>query len=268
MHLGKRIRMERLFNQRSGNTLVIALDHAVGWGVIPGIEEIEATVKKIVKAKPDAITMLKGTAERVYTDVAGRVPFINKLTTFSPYHPAYDARVGDVVEAVRLGADAVAIGCTVCGVDQRELLSQLGALSRDAAEFGMPTVTHIYPKGELIDKKDWYQPEHVMYAARAAAELGIDIVKTFYTGDKRSYARVIKSCPARVIVSGGPKAPDIKDVLQMTYDAIDVGARGVTYGRNVWQSDKPMAMVQALKHIVHNKGSVNEALEIIHEGKE
>ncbi len=268
MHMGKEIRMNRLFNKQSGNTLVIALDHPVGWGVIPGIDTIRETMAKIVRAKPDAITMLKGTAERVYADFSGQVPFINKLTTFAPYHPAYDVKIGDVVEAVRLGADAVAIGCTVCGTDQRQLLAQLGALSRDATEFGMPTVTHIYPKGELIDKKDWYRPEHVMYAARAGAELGIDIIKTFYTGDKRSYARVIESCPARVVVSGGPKLPDVKDVFQMTRDAIDVGARGVTYGRNVWQSDKPIAMVHALKHIIHKRGTVNEALDIFNDSKE
>jgi DhnA family fructose-bisphosphate aldolase class Ia len=259
--------MSRLFDEKSGNTLVIALDHPIGWGVLPGIDAIKVTMKMIVSAKPNAVTILKGTAEKVFTDYAGTIPFICKLTTFSPHHPAYDTKVGDVIEAVRLGADGVAVGCTVGGKDQRELLSQLSELSGRAAEFGMPTATHIYPKGEYIDKEDWYSLENVMYAARAAAELGIDIIKTFYTGDPKSYAKVIESCPGRVVVSGGPKLPDVQDVFRMTHDAIQVGARGVTFGRNVWQSEKPIAMIQALKSIIHEKGSVKGAMEIFNQGK-
>src|SRR3989304_8759738 len=108
MTLGKEVRLRRLFNKKSGNILVIALDHAVGWGVIPGIDDIHRTMEKIVKAKPDAITMLKGTAVKVFRPYAGTIPFILKATTFSPYQPAYDTAVACVDEAVRLGADAVA----------------------------------------------------------------------------------------------------------------------------------------------------------------
>ncbi|MCL4508771.1 MAG: 2-amino-3,7-dideoxy-D-threo-hept-6-ulosonate synthase [Chloroflexi bacterium] len=262
MFLGKEVRFRRLFNQQSGNILVIALDHAVGWGVIAGIEDIHATMEKIVEAKPDAITMLKGTAEQVFRPYVGLVPFILKTTTFSPYQPAYDTVVGFVDEAVRLGADAVAMGCTVCGDHQAELLHQLGQFTQQAALAGLPTVTHIYPKGNLIKKEDWYKEEYVKYAARAGAEMGVDIIKTFYTGDPESYARVVQATPAKVVVSGGPKLPSLRDVFQMTYDAMRVGARGVTYGRNVWQAENPAAVVRALKHIIHEGGTVGGALEI------
>lgn len=262
MFLGKEVRRNRLFNKESGNILVIALDHAVGWGVIPGIEDIHATMEKIVEAQPDAITMLKGTAEKVFRPFAGSIPFILKTTTFSPYHPACDTAVGTVEEAVRLGADAVAVGTTVCGDDQARLLSQLSEMVRQAALVGLPTVTHIYPKGNLIAKEDWYKEDNVKYAARAGAELGVDIIKTFYTGDPQSYSRVVKACPSDIVVSGGPKLPSLRDVFQMTYDAMSVGARGVTYGRNVWQAENPFAVVQALKHIIHKGGTVEEALEI------
>lgn len=262
MPLGKQVRLRRLYNAKSGKILVIALDHAIGWGVVPGIDDIAAVMEKIVEAQPDAVTMLKGTAEKVFRPYAGAVPFIMKATTFSPYQPAYDTAVATVDEAVRLGADAVAIGCTVCGDRQQELLTQLGEFVRQAGLVGYPTVTHIYPKGNLIGKEDWYKEEYVKYAARAGAELGVDIIKTFYTGNAESYARVVRATPANLVVSGGPKLPALKDVFQMTYDAMRAGATGVTYGRNVWQADNPVAVVQALKHIIHEGGTVNEALEI------
>lgn len=262
MLLGKEVRLNRLFNRKSGNILVIALDHAIGWGVIPGIDHIHKTMKKIVEAQPDAITMLKGTAKQVFPPYAGTIPFILKATTFSPYQPAYDTAVATVDEAVRLGADAVAIGATVCGDHQQQLLTQLGEFSRQAELAGLPSVTHIYPKGNLISKEDWCKEEYVKYAARAGAELGIDIIKTFYTGDKESYARVVKATPAKIVISGGPKLPSLKDVYQMVYDGIQAGAKGVTFGRNVWQANEPVKVIAALKHIIHNQGTADEAMDI------
>lgn len=263
MTLGKQVRLNRLFNKKSGRILVIALDHAIGWGVIPGIDDIRKTMERIVEAQPDAITMLKGTAKRVFRPYAGSIPFIMKATTFSPYQPAYDTAVAAVDEAVRLGADAIAVGATVCGEHQQQLLSQLGEFVRQADLAGLPTVTHIYPKGNLIPKEDRYKEEYVKYAARAGAELGVDIIKTFYTGDRESYARVIKAVPTSVVISGGPKLPSLKSVFQMVYDGMQAGAKGVTYGRNVWQADDPVKMVQALKHIIHNDGSVEDAMDIV-----
>ncbi len=206
--------------------------------------------------------MTKGTAQKVFRPYAGEIPFIMKCTSFSLYHPAYDTQIGDVEEAMRLGADAIAVGCTVCGDHQAELLRQLARVTRAADAVGLPTVTHIYPKGNLIDEKDWYKEEHVKYAARAGAECNVDIIKTFYTGDPESFSRVVEAVPARVVVSGGPKLPSLKDVFKMTYDALAAGGAGVTYGRNVWQAEEPVRVIKALAHIIHEKGTVKEALEI------
>ena len=262
MTLGKQVRLGRLINPRSGKILVIAMDHAIGWGVLPGIDRIGETMEKVVQGGPDAITMLKGTAQRVFAPWAGKIPFILKCSTFAPYHPTYDAQVAQVDEAVRLGADAAALGCTLCGEHQAELLEALGAFTRAADLAGMPTVAHIYPKGKGVPDEDRYKEEHVKYAARVASELNVDIVKTFYTGDPDSYGRVIEACASRVVVSGGPKLPSLRDVFQMTYDAMSVGAAGVTYGRNVWQADEPAKVIAALRHIIHERGTVEEALEI------
>jgi fructose-bisphosphate aldolase, class I len=258
--LGKDVRMNRLFNTESGNILVIALDHAIGWGVIPGIDDIKRTLEKTIEAAPDAITMLKGTAIRVFKPYAGKIPFIMKSTTFAPSHPYFDTPVGTVEEALRLGADAIAVGATLVGEHQAQLLSNLAGITKEAAEYGLPVVSHIYPKG--AGNIEQYQEEHVKYAARAAAELDVDIVKTFYTGDPGSFRRVVNACPSIVVVSGGPKLPSMRDVFRMTYDAMSAGARGVTFGRNVWQAEDPVLVIAALKHIIHKKGTVDEAMEI------
>jgi len=264
MSLGKKIRMHRLLNKVSGNMLVIALDHAIGWGVLPGIENMQKILEEVIEAEPDAVTMLKGSAVNNFLPYAGKIPLIMKATTFSPYHPAYDAQIGYVEEAIALGADAIAVGITIGGDKQIELLVQAAKIIREANKYGLPVISHIYPKGELIEKSVRYHAENVAYAARAAAEIGVDIIKTYYTGDPGSYAKVIEAAtPVIVVVSGGPKLTDLKKLFQMTRDAIDTGARGVTYGRNVWQSKYPKIVIKALKHIIHNKGTVNEALDIV-----
>jgi len=264
---GKEVRMNRLFNKKSGKILVIALDHAVGWGVIEGINKIEETMAVIIKAEPDAITMQKGIIEKCYSKFSSSIPFIMKATSFAPFHPTYDTQIGDVEEAVRLGADAIAVGCTVCGKEQAELLKQMAKITKEAASYGMPTIAHIYPKGDLINEDERYCAKYVSYAARAAAEIGIDIVKTFYTGDPDSYRKVIESCPARVVVSGGPKMPELKDVLVMTKNAMEMGAYGVTYGRNVWQTEDPVKVIKGLKMIIHENKEVDEVMEYLGSSK-
>jgi len=261
--IGKEVRLRRLLNPKSGRLLSIAFDHAVGWGVIEGIEKIQETIDMVANAEPDAITLQKGLVERCMGKWAGRLPFILKCTSFSPFYPDYDGYTASVEEAIRLGADAVSVGVTIGGKAQPELLKNLALVTEKAALYGMPVVTHIYPKGELIEEKERLNYKYVAYAARAAAELGVDIVKTFYTGDPESYRKVIEACPTRVVVSGGPKLAKIEDVFKMTREAIDTGAVGITFGRNVWQRNNAGAVIKALKAIVNDGISVKAAMDII-----
>jgi len=261
--LGKEVRLRRLLNKKSGHLLAIALDHAVGWGVIEGIERIQETIDTVVGAEPDAITIQKGIADKCLWKWAGRQPFILKCTSFSPYYPGYDGYTASVEEALRLGADAVAVGVTIGGKDQPELLKNLARITEKAALYGMPVVTHIYPRGELVPEDKKYDYRNVAYAARAAAELGVDIVKTFYTGDPDSYHKVIEACPTYVVVSGGPKLPSLEDVFKMTRDAMDAGAAGITYGRNIWQRKDVALIIRALKSIIHDGASVRDAMKIV-----
>jgi class I fructose-bisphosphate aldolase len=262
--LGKEIRMARLLNRTSGKLLTIAMDHAIAWGVLAGIQKIQDSVDLIVQSEPDAITMHKGIAEKCFGKHAGKVSLILKCTSFSIFQPAFDAQVATVQEALRLGADAIAVGMTTGGKEQPELLSNFSEIIGAANSVGLPTIAHIYPRGEMVKEVERYDPKYVMYSARMAAEVGVDIVKTFYTGSSDSFRKVIESTPARVVVSGGPKLPSLRDVFRMTRDAMDAGAQGVTYGRNVWEDEKPRACIKALRLIIHNKGTVEEALDLYH----
>jgi DhnA family fructose-bisphosphate aldolase class Ia len=263
--LGKEIRMSRLLNQEDGKLLAVAVDQAMARGIFEELMPIERKVSEIVAGGPDAMTMHKGIADTCFREHAGKAGLILKLSTFSPWQPNYDTIVADVDEAVRLGADAVSIGCIVGGDDQPEQLRNLGLIAGRAQASGIPVVAHIYPRGNQIpaeEKNDW---KHTAYAVRAGAEVGVDIVKTKYTGDPETFHKVVSSTPAKVVVAGGDIGNNVKDYFQMVYDVIDAGGTGITFGRIVWNNHNPTAIVKAFKHIIHGNGTVNEAVELHNE---
>ncbi|MDK2784549.1 MAG: fructose-bisphosphate aldolase, class [Bacillota bacterium] len=266
MLLGKEVRLNRLLDPESGRFVGITVDHAMARGVLPGLTNIRETVAKVAAGRPNAITMHKGIAEMVFPPYAGRIPLILKATTFAPYHTNYDTPVADVEEAIRLGADAISVGVIVGGPEQAQQLSYLARISKEAAAAGLPLVTHIYPRGSQVpDPKD---ANAVAYAVRAGAELGADIIKTNWTGSADSFAKVIAACPARVVIAGGSPGNDLESYLRMTWEGIQAGMAGVTYGRFVWQDANPAAVIAALKAIVHHGASVKEALQVYREAAE
>jgi DhnA family fructose-bisphosphate aldolase class Ia len=259
--LGKEIRIERLKNPASGRILTVAIDHAPSYGVLSGIEDIQKVVDRVAGAGPDAMLLMKGTAARCFRPYAGRVALILKSSTLSPYHPQRDVWVSPVEDAVRLGADAIAMALTVGSPHQAELVANLGALVREAERAGMPVIVHAYPNGELVPRDEIYSAARVGYASRMAMELGVDIVKTFYTGSAESFCQVVEmAAPALVVAAGGPRLETDADVLHMAHAVVQAGAAGITFGRNIWQSADPTALIQALKQILHENGSVDEAL--------
>jgi fructose-bisphosphate aldolase, class I len=261
--LGKEIRLKRLLNPKSGRLLAVTVDHSIARGIMNGLIPIQATIDKIVAGAPDAITMHKGIAEQCFARHAGKLALILKCSSFSPYQPGFDTWVTDVEEVVRLGADAVSMGCIVGGPEQPEQLRQLGQISKQAASMGMPLVAHIYPRGSLIEKKAQYEWQNVAYAVRAEAELGVDIIKTSYTGTPETFAKVVAACPARVVVAGGEVGSKIEDYLKMTRDIIDAGGAGVTYGRFIWEYKHVPELIRALKTIIHDGASLKEAVDLL-----
>ncbi|SFO94291.1 class I fructose-bisphosphate aldolase [Salibacterium halotolerans] len=263
--LGKEIRMKRLLNNETGKLLGVAVDQAVARGVFEQLMPIERKVNEIAAGGPDSITMHKGLAETCFKEHADQTSFILKCSTFSPWQPNFDTWVTDVEEAAQLGADAVSMGCIVGGDDQPEQLRNLGLISGQAFKYGLPMIAHIYPRGNQIPKEEQGDWKHVAYAVRTGAELGVDIVKTKYTGDPESFAKVVASSPAKVVVAGGNIGEEARDYFQMARDVIDAGGIGITFGRFVWNTEDPTSIVKALKFVIHGNASVNEAVEYYEE---
>jgi fructose-bisphosphate aldolase, class I len=262
LSLGKTIRLNRLKNQGSGRILTIAIDHAPSYGVLAGLEDIGRVIHKIASAEPDAMVMMKGVAENCFKPYSGNIALILKCSTLSPYHPTRDVGVSSVEDALRMGADAIAMALTVGSEQQVELIANLSKLVIEAERVGLPVIVHAYPNGELVPVEERFTTNRVSYAARMAMELGVDVVKTFYTGSPETFSRVVEmASPALVVAAGGPKMESDLDVLQMAYDVVQAGAAGITFGRNVWQSRNVPQVIQALKQILHNGKTASEIMD-------
>ena len=149
-------------------------------------------------------------------------------------------------------------GRSGCTQEEPEMLQKLGIISDKCDEWSVPLVAMMYPRGENV--KNPYDPEIVAHVARIGAEAGADIVKTVYTGDVESFRRVITSCPVPVVIAGGPKANTDEEVIEMCVGAMKAGAKGVTFGRNIFQYHNPPAIVNALYKVIIEGLTTKEVL--------
>lgn len=262
MLLGKLIRMNRIFNQKSGLMFTVAMDHTVSYGMVSGLDTIQKTLDTIVEACPDAVMMHKGIVERCFIPHAGKIGMIMQSVVSSPYQPHDEHFIADVSEAIALGADAISTAITVGGDDQANQTELLAKVIKEARIVGLPVVAHCYPKGKNIPENERYKLENVLYAARIGAELGVDIVKTYYTGSADTFAKVVECVPTKVVAAGGPKITDVNQMFSAVKDIVDSGAAGITYGRNIWQDPNIKGIIKALNAIIHEKVKPKEAFEI------
>lgn len=265
--LGKEVRMSRLVNPKSNKMMAITVDHATSRGIAPltGLHHVQDTIDKIILGRPDAMTLTKGIAEHCMWNHAGEVAMLLKISNYSPVAPTKDTIFGTVDEAIRMGADAVSMGCMTLGDFQGEQFEAIGRVSEECMRKGMPLIGHVYPKGESVKPEDRTAWENIAYCVRSACELGMDIIKTTYTGDPESMAKVVATVPStfRIVIQGGDACKTLDDYLQMTRDAMDCGVGGVTMGRFVWNYKDVTALVIALRYIIHEGYSVKEAKELL-----
>lgn len=263
--LGKAVRMSRLVNAKSDKMMAITVDHAISRGIAPmtGLQPIQDTINKVLAGRPDAITLTKGIAEHCMWENAGKASMLLKCSSYSPVYPTCDLPFGTVDEAIRMGADAVSIGAMTLGDFQGRQFEEIGKFSEECMRKGMPLIGHVYPKGEHVPKDKMTAWENIAYSCRSASELGIDIIKTTYTGDPDSMAKVVACCPSRIVIQGGDACKTLDDYLVMTKEAMDCGVGGVTMGRFVWDYKDITALVITLRYIIHEGYSVKEAKELL-----
>jgi fructose-bisphosphate aldolase, class I len=263
MNTGKLVRLNRIFGHSSGRLCSVAVDHFLTYqaGLPAGLRDMPSTLKLVVKGRPDAVTMQIGMARTAWREFAGIIPFIlqGSMLRIDDSAMAQPARPED---AVRLGADAFAITCLVRGPTEAHYMQAVSDAVREAERFEMPVICHIYPRSyEGGVARFSYTPEDIAWAARCAAELGVDVIKVPYCGSVDAYAQIVSASPVRVVAAGGPKAEDLRGSLAMMSDVVKSGAAGATIGRNVWGFDNITANVKAFKAVIHDGMSPEDALK-------
>ncbi|MFH0862275.1 MAG: 2-amino-3,7-dideoxy-D-threo-hept-6-ulosonate synthase [Candidatus Altiarchaeota archaeon] len=254
MHMiGKAIRMERIMDRKSGNMVIVPLDHGVTVGPIQGLENLVETVNDVAKGGANAVLMHKGMVGKGHRGYGGDIGLIIHLNAGSSVAPDPNNKivVTTVKEAVRIGADAVSIHVNVGADKEHQMLRDLGMAAEECADFGIPLLAMMYPRGP--DIKNPHDVKYVKHVARLGAELGADIVKTLYTGDKKTFKEVVEGCPVPIVIAGGPKMDSEAELLKMVEDAIDCGAKGISIGRNIFQAKDRVELTRKLCRIVHRR---------------
>lgn len=255
---GKELRLSRVTH--NGRMICVPMDHGITIGPVKGLKDMEATIGKVREGGATAVIVHKGIIRNLSKSPGlGLIMHLSGSTSVGV--PGWKVRVGSVEEAVLLGVDGVSVHVNIGDEREPEMLEKLGAVADDCDRWGMPFLAMMYPRGRGI--KNPNDPETIAHVTRIGGELGADIVKTTYTGDPDSFREVVGSCPAPVVIAGGPKMDTEREVLEMVVGAMEAGAIGVTFGRNVFQHDNPTAIVRALSYLIKEGASVEEALKAL-----
>jgi fructose-bisphosphate aldolase, class I len=252
MSLGKTVRLNRLFSHPSGRFFSVAVDHfiAYGDGLPPGLRHISATLAAIAAGGPDAVTMHKGIAASLWEPYAGRIPLIMQSTIARVDDSACE-QIATPLDAVRLGADAFAVAAFIRGATEAAHLRVVADAMRDARDYEMPVICHIYPRTFIDRPAVSYEPEDIAWAVRCAVECGVDVVKTPYCGDLSAWRQIAADCPVPLVAAGGPKTDTLDAALRMMAEVVQGGARGATVGRNVWGFEPIAETVRAFSTRIH-----------------
>src|SRR5512136_144313 len=235
---GKEIRLERIMNRNTKKTIIVPMDHGVSNGPIPGLIDMGQTVNLVADGGANAVIGHVGLALHGHRQGGrdiGLILHLSASTSIGP-DPNDKVLVNSVTNALKMGADAVSVHINIGADSEARMLVDLGNVAIECMEWGMPLLAMMYPRGRKI--ADEHNPEHVALAARVAAELGADMVKTVYTGDPDSFRDVTRGCPVPVVVAGGSKTDDYS-TLELIEGAMLGGAAGIYIGRNAFKHKHP-----------------------------
>lgn len=246
---GKDLRLKRLF-KHSERIIIVPMDHGVTVGPIEGIEDVPQAVSLIIQGKADAVVLHKGLVPHV-SDLLGasQCELIVHLSASSNLSPDSNRKelVSSVKHALRLGATAVSIHVNLGNPSESYMLRDFGRISDDCERWGIPLLAMMYVRDGSKDSE--FDPMKIKHAARIAQELGADIIKVNYTGSVESFSEVTRSVKVPVVIAGGAKTSSVEELLFMIHDAIQAGAKGISIGRNIFQSPYPDKLLNAIRLI-------------------
>jgi len=254
MEWGLQNRLSRIIKPNNNRALMLAVDHGYFLGPTEKLENPKKVIAPLLK-HCDSLMLTRG-VQRTSVDPKSETPMVLRVSGGSSII-GDDLSQEDITvsleEALRLNASAVAMSIFVGSKYEYQTIVNLGKLVNEAEKYGMPVLA-VTAVGKELGKDARY----LSLACRVAAEQGAHIVKTYYCDN---FEKVVESCPVPIIVAGGKKIPE-RDALQLTYNSIKAGAVGLDMGRNIWQSEHPVAMIKAARSIIHGNSSVDQAYSL------
>ncbi|MBI5959095.1 MAG: hypothetical protein HY866_10195 [Chloroflexi bacterium] len=272
LNTGKTIRLGRVLNPADQRAAVVAFDHGVHLGVIPGVTEPGKMLETLAAAGADAFLVGPGIA-RAYAHVFSgrgapglimRADWTNRWRSLDMLgsEEGRGRMILTAQDAARLGADAVLtymfIGYQNPDAEARQV-EDVARLAAECEQLGIGCIIEPMARGERADH-DIYRAEFIAMGARMACELGADVLKTDYSGSADTFRQVIDASFRPVLIAGGPKTSTVREALNMVRGAIDAGANGMFIGRNVFQAPDPARMMGVLRRIIHENLTVDGAL--------
>jgi putative autoinducer-2 (AI-2) aldolase len=251
---GMKNRLARIFNPSTAKTVMLAVDHGYFQGPTTGLERIDIAIVPLV-AYADALMITRGALRTSIPPEMSKPVVLRSSGGQSILKELSNELVAvDVQDAVRLNASAMAVQVYIGGVHEHQSIGNLVKVVDAGNQHGIPTLAVTGVGKELVR-----DARYLSLATRICAEMGAHLVKTYYC--EKGFARVAATCPVPLVMAGGKKLPEL-DAIKMAYEAIDQGAAGVDMGRNIFQCEAPVAMIQAVRAVVHDQEKPDKAYEL------
>lgn len=250
---GMKSRLSRIFNPETGRSVMLAFDHGFIMGPTSGVERIDLSIVPLIPYA-DCLMCTRGILRAMIPPSCNKPVCMRSDAGSSILTKLNDNVVIDIQDAVRLNASAMAVMVAIGDADfEAQTVANLTEAVDAGQAAGMPIM------GVTAVGKDMVRDARYFgLASRICAENGANIVKTYYT---EGFEKVVACCPVPIVIAGGKKLPE-KDALELAYKAIQCGAAGVDMGRNVFQSEAPAAMIQAVSAVVHKGMTPDEAFQL------
>lgn len=250
---GMKDRLSRIFNEKSGRTVMLAFDHGYIMGPTAGLERLDLAIPPLAPYA-DVLMATRGALKTCVPPTFGKAIALRATTDASVLHEdlSYGKISVDAEDAIRLNASCIVVQNFIGSANEVGSLKNLSDMINGGNRYGIP-VMGVTAVGKEMERTKRY----FLLATRIIAELGAQIIKTYYC---EGMEEVVAACPVPIVIAGGKKIPE-KDALQMAALAIRAGAAGVDMGRNIFQAENPAAMLRAIRKVVHENAAAEEAYD-------
>jgi putative autoinducer-2 (AI-2) aldolase len=251
---GMQNRLSRIFNPISGRTVMLAFDHGYFQGPTTGIERMDLAIPPLIP-HADVLMCTRGALRSCISPTADKPVVLRSSAGQSILSELSNELVAvDIEDAIRLNAAAITAQVYIGAEYEHKSIANVVKLIDNGARYGIPTLAVTGVGADMVRDARYFG-----LATRIAAEIGAHYVKSYFIED--GFEKVVAGCPVPIVIAGGKKLPE-SEALDMAYRAVDQGAAGVDMGRNIFQSDSPVAMIQAVGAVVHRNESTANALQM------